>query len=116
METKESPKRGRPKTQTKEINKTSQIGTKESETRATFIVNVVTLDKVTDIAFWERENIKDVVSSALDQYIANYQKDNGEIKPRRKKQAKQVRLIKKEAVSLIVISLFLDFILITTRG
>ena len=33
----EKPKRGRPVTQTKEITKSSQEGTKEKETRATFI-------------------------------------------------------------------------------
>ena len=35
----DKPKRGRPVTQTKEITKSSQEGTKENETRATLIIN-----------------------------------------------------------------------------
>ena len=40
------PKRGRPVTQTKEITKSSKEGTKENETRATFIVNEELLEKL----------------------------------------------------------------------
>ena len=42
----EKPKRGRPVTQTKELNSSSQEGTKEKETRATFIINEELLDKL----------------------------------------------------------------------
>ena len=60
----EKPKRGRPVTQTKEITKSSQEGTKEKETRATFIVNEDLLDKLKAIAYWDRVLIKDVVNTA----------------------------------------------------
>jgi ACT domain-containing protein len=81
----EKPKRGRPVTQTKEITKSSQEGTKENETRATFIINEELLDKLKAIAYWDRVLIKDVVNTALQETIAKYEKKNGNIKPIPKK-------------------------------
>lgn len=81
----EKPKRGRPVTQTKEITKSSQEGTKEKETRATFIVNEELLEKLKAIAYWDRVLIKDVVNTALQETVAKYEKKNGEIKPIPKK-------------------------------
>lgn len=81
----EKPKRGRPVTQTKEITKSSQEGTKENETRATFIVNEELLDKLKAIAYWDRVLIKDVVNTALQETVAKYEKKNGDIKPIPKK-------------------------------
>jgi len=81
----EKPKRGRPVTQTKEITKSSQEGTKEKETRATFIVNEDLLDKLKAIAYWDRVLIKDVVNTALQETVAKYEKKNGAIKPIPKK-------------------------------
>ena len=66
----EKPKRGRPVTQTKEITKSSQEGTKENETRATFIINEELLDKLKAIAYWDRVLIKDVVNTALQETVA----------------------------------------------
>ena len=81
----EKPKRGRPVTQIKEITKSSQEGTKENETRATFIVNEELLDKLKAIAYWDRVLIKDVVNTALQETVAKYEKKNGDIKPIPKK-------------------------------
>jgi len=81
----DKPKRGRPVTQTKEITKSSQEGTKENETRATFIINEELLDKLKAIAYWERVLIKDVVNTALQETVAKYEKKNGDIKPIPKK-------------------------------
>jgi predicted nucleic-acid-binding protein len=81
----DKPKVGRPVTQTKEITKTSQEGTKENETRATFIVNEVTLEQLKAIAYWERKLIKEVVNTALQEAVAKYEKKSGEIKPIPKK-------------------------------
>lgn len=81
----EKPKRGRPVTQTKEITKSSQEGTKENETRATFIINEELLDKLKAIAYWDRVLIKDVVNAALQETVAKYEKKNGDIKPIPKK-------------------------------
>ena len=81
----DKPKRGRPVTQTKEITKSSQEGTKENETRATFIINEELLEKLKAIAYWDRCLIKDVVNTALQDVVAKYQKKNGDIKPVPKK-------------------------------
>jgi hypothetical protein len=77
----DQPKRGRPVTQTKEITKSSQEGTKENETRATFIVNEALLDKLKAIAYWDRVLIKDVVNMAMLEAVERYEKKNGQLKP-----------------------------------
>lgn len=81
----EKPKVGRPQSSQREITKSSQEGTKENETRATFIVNELLLDKLKAIAYWERKLIKEVVNTALEEAILKYEAKNGEIKtlPRR---------------------------------
>lgn len=76
----EKPKRGRPVTQTKKITKSSQEGTKENETRATFIVNEDLLDKLKAIAYWDRVLIKDVINTALQDVVAKYEKKREAIK------------------------------------
>lgn len=81
----EQPKVGRPKTQFKEITKSSQEGTKENETRATFILNEELLDKVKALAYWERKLIKDVINEALQDAVAKYEKKNGTIQPQPKR-------------------------------
>lgn len=81
----EKPKRGRPVTQTKEITKSSQEGTKENETRATFIINEELLEKLKAIAYWDRLLIKDVINLALVEAVAKYEKKNGAINPIPKK-------------------------------
>lgn len=77
----EKPKRGRPKTSTKEITKTSQDGTKEFETRATFIINEELLEKLKAMAYWDRVLIKTVINTALQDAVAKYEKKNGVINP-----------------------------------
>lgn len=77
--------RGRPKTQTKKITKSSQEGTRENETRATFIVNEELLDKLKAVAYWERVMIKDIIDRALKEAIYIYEKKNGTVKPIPKK-------------------------------
>ena len=76
----EKPKKGRPVTQTKEITKSSQEGTKENETRATFIVNEELLEKLKAVAYWERRMIKEVIASALEEIVAKYEEKNGPVK------------------------------------
>ncbi len=76
---------GRPVTQFKEITKSSQEGTKENETRATFIINEELLDKLKAIAYWDRVLIKDVINTALQEAVAKYEKKSGAIKPIPKK-------------------------------
>ena len=69
-----------PKAAKKEITKTSQLGTKEKETRATFIVNEDLLEKMKSLAYWDRVLIKDIVNTAFEEHIARHEKKNGEIK------------------------------------
>jgi hypothetical protein len=75
----------KPKAAKKEITKTSQIGTKEKETRATFIVQEDLLEKMKSLAYWDRVLIKDIINQALEEHITRYEKKNGEIKAMPKK-------------------------------
>ncbi len=75
-------KAGRPVTQTKEITKSSQEGTKEHETRATFIVREELLENIKNIAYWERKQIKEVIHTALQEAVDKYVKHQGQILPR----------------------------------
>ena len=81
----EKPKRGRPITQNKEVTKSSQDGTKENETRATFIINEELLEKLKAMAYWNRVLIKEVINTALQETVAKYEKKSGVIKPIPKK-------------------------------
>jgi hypothetical protein len=81
----DKPRRGRPVTQTKEITKSSQEGTKENETRATFIINEDLLEKLKAIAYWDRALIKEVVHTALQDAVEKHEKKNGAVKPIPKK-------------------------------
>ena len=74
-----------PKAAKKEITKTSQIGTKEKETRATFIVQEDLLEKMKALAYWDRVLIKDIINQALQEHITRHEKKNGEIKSLPKK-------------------------------
>jgi len=74
-----------PKAAKKEITKTSQRGTKEKETRATFIVNEDLLEKMKALAYWDRVLIKDIINQALGEHIMRHEKKNGEIKAMPKK-------------------------------
>jgi len=79
----ERPKRGKKRTLPKrQITKQSQAGLHEGITRATFIVKESDLEKFKTIAFWERRQIKDITEEAISQYIANYEKKHGKLKPR----------------------------------
>jgi hypothetical protein len=73
---------GRPKDPTKrKPDKTSQEGTKNDETRATFIVKEELLDKIKALAYWEREQIKETINKALLNYVEDYETKSGNIKP-----------------------------------
>lgn len=63
---------GRPRTSTRVITKSSQEGTKENETRATFIVKEDLLERVKGIAKTEGKMIKDLVNEALEEAVAKY--------------------------------------------
>lgn len=58
------------------IRPSVEEGLNEEETRATFIVKKELLEKVKDIAYWERVRIKDVVNLALEKVVKKYDKNN----------------------------------------
>ena len=66
---------GRPKINTHEITSTSQKGTREGETRATFILNEKSLDRLKALSYWKRKTIKHVLHEALDAYYASHAPD-----------------------------------------
>jgi len=63
----DKPKRGpgRPRTNFKEVEKSSEEGTIEGETRATFIIKKDLLESLKALAYWERSQIKDVANEAI---------------------------------------------------
>ena len=87
---------GRPKTQFKEVNKSSQDGTKENETRATFIVNEELLDKLKATAYWDRVLVKDVLNTALQEYVEKRKPNPRPEEARLKDQEANQKLIKKD--------------------
>ncbi len=66
---------GRPKINTHEITNTSQKGTREGETRATFILNEKSLERLKALSYWKRKTIKHVLHEALDAYYAGHAPD-----------------------------------------
>ena len=74
-------KGGRPKSNFKIVESTSEKGTKEGETRATIIVKKETLSQIKALSYWERLPVKDIIAKALETEIARYLKELGEIKP-----------------------------------
>ena len=73
-------KRGRPVTQLKKIKNSSQLGTLEGETRATFIVREDQLEEMKRLAYWERIKVKDIVIQGIDKVLNEYKRENGPIK------------------------------------
>jgi hypothetical protein len=68
----------------KEIKKIIEVssvqkGLKPGETRATFIVKEDALEKIKAIAYWDRQNIKDIVQIAIDAYIKQYENEKGAV-------------------------------------
>ena len=66
-------RRGRPRTNFREITKASQEGLPENWTRATFIVREELLDNLKDYAYTQRLTIRDVMDQALTQYLRGKQ-------------------------------------------
>lgn len=64
-------KRGRPRTNFREITKSSQEGLPENWTRATFIVREDHLQTLKDYAYTQRMTIRDALDEALEQYLAD---------------------------------------------
>jgi len=56
--------------------------------RHTFYVQLKIIEKLKDIAFWERRTLKDVVNEAFDRYISKCEGKKGRPYPRRKRERK----------------------------
>jgi len=56
-------------------NKTSKLGTKPDEIRATFILNENQLGNIKLLAYFYRKSIKDIIYLALDEYLSNKKLD-----------------------------------------
>ena len=62
-------KTGRPTKTKRVISKSSQSGLPEGWTRATFIVKEKTLEKLKDLAYTERKQLKIILNEALEGYL-----------------------------------------------
>ena len=62
-------KTGRPRVNTRDITKSSQEGLPEGWTRATFIMREPLLEKLKDVAYWDRKQVKEVVNEAVEAYL-----------------------------------------------
>lgn len=73
------------------VEKSQQISAEENlsskaidlETKTTQLVKIDTLEKIKNIAYWERAKIKDIFEEAFQDYIKKYESLNGEIKNRK---------------------------------
>ena len=64
-----TPRRGRPRSNFREVTKSSQEGLPEDWTRATFIVRESLLEDLKDYAYTRRVTIRDVLDEALSGYL-----------------------------------------------
>lgn len=63
---------GRPKSNFRKVEKASQEGCKENETRATFIVKESLLEQFKQIAYWKRLKVKDAADLMLSEFVEKY--------------------------------------------
>lgn len=71
---------GRPKVKP-EPETAAETGCKIGETRTTTILDKGLLESIKRLAYWDRRNMKTVISMALEQYVEAYEKKNGKLKP-----------------------------------
>jgi hypothetical protein len=76
---------GRPLKHVHEISKSSKEGLPESEIRATFILKEDTLEKLKAVAYWDRKQIREVHTEAIEAYLSAWEKIHGPVQPRPKK-------------------------------
>lgn len=61
---------------TKAEDKTNDTG------RTTLFMDLELLEDVKNIAYWDRQTLKQTLEAALNGYVATWKKKNGELKPR----------------------------------
>lgn len=74
-------KRGRPQKHAAD-RPAAERGCKTGEARYTILMNKDQAEAVKNIAYWKRQQLKEVIAEALTQYINNYEKKNGAVKAR----------------------------------
>jgi hypothetical protein len=76
-------RRGRPPRLDK-VNKfasAAEKGTMPGETRKTYLVNIGLAEKIEAIAKYKYTTVKETMREAMAEYIARYEKKNGEVRP-----------------------------------
>jgi hypothetical protein len=68
---------GRPKSKVR----TKETGCREGETRFTTILDKELVENARKLAYWDRRTVKAVFTLAMEEYIRNYEKKNGKLKP-----------------------------------
>lgn len=63
----------------------SRKGLKDGEIRATYILPEATVERIKDMAYWDRLDIKEAVATLLSAALEAHEKKNGTIKPRPRK-------------------------------
>ncbi|MEJ7738524.1 MAG: hypothetical protein WKF97_13925 [Chitinophagaceae bacterium] len=62
--------------------KSTQAGLGENYDRETFIVNIDLMNKVRDIAYWDRQLLKETVEAAFTNYVDTWEKNGGKLMSR----------------------------------
>lgn len=73
---------GRPKTRLHDPERAAAKGTKEGEEKYIIIGKTVLIDKMKDIAYWDRLAIKEVFEEAMVDRVKKYEKKRGPLKSR----------------------------------
>jgi hypothetical protein len=76
-------RRGRPQKHAAD-RPAAERGCKSGEARYTVLMKKEQAEALKDIAYWQRQQLKEVIAEAAAQYIANYEKKNGTVKARNK--------------------------------
>ena len=75
---------GRPKTRLHNPERAAEKGTKEGEEKYIIIGKTELIEKMKDIAYWDRLTIKEVFHEAMTDRVRKYEKKNGVVKARTK--------------------------------
>ena len=73
---------GRPKTRLHTPEKSAAMGTKLGEEKYSLIIKTELLEKMKDVAYWERLTIKDTFEEAAIDRVKKYEKKTGDLKKR----------------------------------
>lgn len=57
----------------------AEAGCKIGEMRVTTILDKTLMEQVRRLAYWDRRNVKTIISMALEQYVESYEKKHGKL-------------------------------------